>query len=532
MTAVVEAPPTVTPVGAVASRRRATLALARVEAVRMLRHPVTVAAFLLYLGPWAWILFRPGADRYPVLHTTVVSLQMAAMLVLGGAALVVANLATLRERRHRTDAVSDLLILPPAWRTTAFLLAVLALAGLALLVLVAQVTLLALLPGRAGVVVVFDVAIPAGIVAVLGAAGVLLALLVRSPIVAPLAAVAFAAAGFVSIASVATGAAWGRLLPMLPDEVPFALPAALVDRPSGRHLAYLGGLALVLTALALLRSGARARVGVPLLAGALAVTVAAGIAQFDRDERVQAARVAANADPSTLETCQVRTGVTYCAFSDFTSWIPAWAEVVGDVSALVPAAATTAGPPLAVRQRVWADGYQANGVFGPADEDATGQAQQASDAAAGTPEAVPVGTKWGDDESAAVLAASVAYRFVTGRTVSGRASACGGQAALVVWLAGQASPRTAAGVRALDDHSFGALAFADPSLRTWLSVDDRDAALGLTLLARPAAEVAPVVSAHWSELTAPETSLEAAAALFNVPALPAPEQGASTRCEG
>jgi hypothetical protein len=59
-------------------------------------------------------------------HADVVTLQMAVMLVLGGAALVVANLAVLRDRRHRTDAVSDILVLPASWRTGAFLLAVLA----------------------------------------------------------------------------------------------------------------------------------------------------------------------------------------------------------------------------------------------------------------------------------------------------------------------------------------------------------------------------------------------------------------------
>ncbi|MEV4622211.1 hypothetical protein AB0J74_26305 [Asanoa sp. NPDC049573] len=458
MTALVDALPAVPAAPAVATRRRAMLALARVEAVRMLRHPVTVAAVLLHVGPWVWVLARPGADHYPVLHADVVTLQMAATLLLGGSALVVANLATLRERRHRTDAVSDLLVLPPPWRTAAFLVAVLALAGLALLVFAAQVTTLALLPGRAGVLDVSDVAIPAGIVAVLGAAGVLLGRLIRSAVVAPLAAVAIAAAGFVSLAAVATGSTVGRLLPMLPDELPFALPAALVDRPSGRHLAYLAGLALVLATLALLRSGARARLALPALAAALAVTVAAGAAQFVGGAGMRAARAAATADPSALETCQARAGVTYCAFDDFTAWIPAWEDVVGDVTALVPPAASTAGPPLAVRQRVWADGYVAAGVFGPADEEAVERAQRDSDAAAGLPESVTIGTTWGKAESAAVLAAGVAYRFVTGRAPAGNAVACGAPGALVVWLAGQASSRTAEGVRVLDRNSSGALA--------------------------------------------------------------------------
>jgi hypothetical protein len=318
---------------------------------------------------------------------------------------------------------------------------------------------------------------------------------------------------------------------MLPDDLPIALPAALVDRPSGRHLAYLAGLALVLATLALLRSGARARVAVPALAAALAVTVAAGAAQFVGGEGVQAARAEATADPSAMQTCQNRAGVTYCAFDDFTAWIPGWEEVVRDVAALVPAAETTAGPPLAVRQRVWADGYPVHGgTYGPAEEEAAERAQRDSDAAAGLPESVTIGTDWGNAESAAVLAVAVAYRFVTGRAPTGRATPCGAQAALVVWLAGQASPRTAEGVRILDKNSSNALVFAEPSLQNWLFVDDRDAGLGLALLARPAGEVAPVVSAHWSELSAPDTTLEQAAALFGVPLAPRSEQDASIRC--
>ncbi|MDG4826081.1 hypothetical protein O7635_29890 [Asanoa sp. WMMD1127] len=530
MTALAEAPLAPSPVAPAGSGRRAMLALARFEAVRMLRHPVTLAAFLLYLGPWVWTLAKPGADRFPVVHADVVPLQMAAMLVLGGAAMVVGNLAVLRERRHRTDAVSDLLVLPQAWRTGAFLLAVLAPAALTLAVVVGQVATLSLLPGSAGTVDPFDVAIPAGIVAVLGAAGVLLGRLLRSPVVAPLAAVVFAAVGFVAVASVATGTTWGRLLPVLPDDLPLALPWALVDRPSGWHLAYLAGVAAVLATLALLRSGARRGFAVPALAAALAVTVAAGAAQLGHDSGVRATRAAVNADPTPVQTCTTRDGVTYCAFDDFTPWVPAWDAVLRDVTKAVPPAAV---PRLAVRQWVWAEGYPVRGgVFGPEDEQARERAQRAADRAGGTPEAIPVGTEWGDPPSAAAFAGGVAYRLVTGRAVAGDATLCGARGALVVWLAGQANARTAAGVRQLDNQSSGSLALIDHSIDNGLFVEDRDAAVGLALLRRPAAEVAPVVADHWAELTAPGATIEQVGSLFGVEVGPAPDPAfANMSCE-
>ncbi|WP_203708497.1 hypothetical protein, partial [Asanoa iriomotensis] len=431
------------------------------------------------------------------------------------------------------DAVSDLLVLPPAWRAGAFLLAVMAPAGLTLAVFAAQTLALAVMPGRAGTLDVFDVAIPAGIVALLGAGGVLLALLVRSPIIAPLAAILFAAAGFVAIASVATGTTWGRLLPILPDDLPVALPSVLVDRPSGRHLVYLVGLTAVLATLALLRAGARVRVALPTLAAALAVTVAAGSAQFVGDDAVVAARVTVNQNPAPVQTCQARGEVTYCAFDDFTAWVPAWSRVVDDVVRLAPDAATAAGPPLAVRQWVWSDGYPTSGgVFGPEAAQARARAQRATDTAAGTPEAVPVGTTWGDAATAAAFAGSVAFRLVAGKAVAGDTTVCGARGALIVWLTGQASPHVADGLHQLDDQSSGSLALIDYTIDNGLFVDDRDAAVGLTLLERPSAEVTAVVAAHWVELTAPNTPIERVGALFDVPVGAAPDPAfANVQCE-
>ena len=280
----------------------------------------------------------------------------------------------------------------------------------------AQVLILAVLPGRAGTVDLFDVAIPAGIVAVLGAAGVLLAQLIRSPIVAPLTAVLFAAAGFVAIASVATGTSWGRLLPMLPDDIPIALPPCWSTARPRRHLVYLVGLA----------AGPRGRSA----CSAPAPVPGSPCQRWRRRSRspwrparpsspattaVLAARVTTTDNPAPVQTC-VSAGRGHLLrvrrLHGVDSRLGRRAARRGP-----PRSAGAVGtPPLAVRQWVWADGYPTSGgTFGPESIEARKRAQRGTDAAAGTPEAIAVGTEWGDNATAAAFAGSVAFRLVTGR---------------------------------------------------------------------------------------------------------------------
>jgi hypothetical protein len=97
---------------------------------------------------------------------------------------------------------------------------------------------------------------------------------------------------------------------------------------------------------------------------------------------------------------------------------------------------------------------------------------------------------------------------------------CGARGALLVWLVGQATTRTAEGLHRLDDLSWGALILRDGGLAAGLAVSDRDAAVGLALLQRPADEVAPLVAEHWAELTAAGTGIDRFGAVFGLPVQP------------
>ncbi|MEV0127329.1 hypothetical protein AB0H83_02520 [Dactylosporangium sp. NPDC050688] len=530
MTAAVAARAT-TPAAVHVSRRRAMLALARAEAVRFLHHPLTVAALLLFVAPWVYDLATGTTDRYPVLHDKAVGMQTAGIFLLGGGALVVANLNALRAHRHHTDALYSVLVLPDPWRTGAFMLAALPYAAVVAAVVSARIGALALLPGAAGRPDPAELITIPVVVLLFAAAGVLLAKLVRSAVVAPLAMFAFAVAAFVALVTAARGNAVLRLLlPVMFADLPFALPADVVDRPALRHLAYLAGLTALLVVAAVARSGARGRR--VLIAAALAVllTAGSGAAQFRTDPALRRTAVTATDNPAALQTCQRRGDVTYCPFDDFTAWITGWDTVVRGVRRAVPAAAVT-GPQLTVRQRVWAYGYPTGGsVTSLTVEDARDTAWERAAAAAGTPAAVPVGTTWGDDISEATFAAAVALRLMTGSSFTPGVTVCGARGALLVWLVGQATPATAKGLHRLDASSSGALALTDASTSVGLGVPDRDAAPALAALHRPAAEVAALVAAQWSQLTDPATPADRFAALLGVPIAPEPPLEERTTC--
>ncbi|MEV4509465.1 hypothetical protein AB0K00_10960 [Dactylosporangium sp. NPDC049525] len=510
-------------------RRRAMLALAGVESVRFLRHPLTIAALLLFVSPWVYDVVTGTTDRYPVLHDQAVDLQIPGIFLLGGGALVVANLNALRAHRHHTDALYSVLVLPDPWRTAAFLLAPLPYAAAVGALVTARVGVLALLPGAAGRPDPAELAATPAFVLLLAAIGVLLAKLLRSALVAPLAMFAFAVAAFVALVAAARGnTALRLLLPVMFTELPFSLPADLVDRPSLRHLAYLAGLAALVAVAAVARSGARGRPVVAALVLATVVTATAGAAQFRTDDALRRAAVTATENPAATQTCHRRGDVTYCPFDDFTAWITGWEAVVQGVRRAVPPAAGT-DPPLAVRQRVWAHGYPTGSVVA-ADETGANAAWERAAAAAGTPAVIPVGTRWGDDTSEATFAASVAHRLMTGSAFTPNGTVCGARGALLVWLVGQATPATAKGLRDLDAASWGGLVFVDFTTFMNLSVPDRDAGPGLAALGRPPAEVGALVAAHWTELTDPATPADRFATLAGVPIAPEPPVGERTVC--
>lgn len=509
MTAALSAPAVDSP----ADRRwRAMSALARVESVRMLRSPVTIAAAVLFLAPWVYEWISGTANKYPVLHYDSVDTQFLALLVLGNATLLAANFAALRPHRHRADTLFDVLVLPTAWRTGALLLAVLAPTLLSTVLVGVRVGVPAALPGAAGRLLPLDLlAVPAS-VALCGVLGVLLARVTRSAVIAPVLALFLTAFVFVFPVGGSSGSRYGLLLPVITPEAPMPFPADLVGHSSGPHLVYVIGLIGVFAALALLRSGARPRLW---LAGvlALAVTLTGAVSQYRDDGSLDAARRTATDAPATVQQCRTIDDVRYCAFEGFAPWVDSWDEVLRGVRRAVPGGG---GSPLVVRQRVLAVGYPVSGVQGP------------PIVPSGPPEEIAVGTEWGDPPASAAFASSVAYRLVTGHAPQDGRPLCGSQGALLVWLVGQSGGTVAAGLRDLDDRSWGALYLGDLGGYSGITVPDADAATGTALLGKPGA--AALVAKHWDELSASVTDAGRFAALVGVAAAPQPPAEEQVAC--
>jgi hypothetical protein len=502
-------------------------ALARVEAVRLLRHPVTIVAVALFLVPWCYELAVNGSGRYPVLQDEDREIQLAGVLLLGGAALIVANLAVLRAHRHRTDALYDVLALPPPWRIGGYLLALVPFTVVTAVLVVVRIGVFAASPGAAGTANPWELAVTPVAVLLLGAVGIMLARLVRSVVVAPLALVALAAA---TVAGVTGSPRLAWVLPAAVAYEPMPLPVDLMNRPVAAHLAYLAGLLALTIVVALAGSGVRGRHLAVAAAAGLSITVAAGAAQFlPVPAEVTAARIAATDRPAGQQTCRAIDQVTYCAFAGFTPWVSGWDAVVRGVLRRLPEA--EARRPFAVRQRVWAHNYPTGGYSaGPEDFRARADAWRRDDSAAGTPNSVPVGTTWGDGRSAVGLAGLVAYETLTRAGAGAFGSMCGARAVLVAWLAGQATPDTADGLREVDEESWGGVSFAETSFHTGVSVSDREMSVALALLERPADEVAALVLRSWPELSAAGTTTERAGEIFGLPVPPQLPEGERSVC--
>ncbi|MCW6010937.1 hypothetical protein K1W54_41280, partial [Micromonospora sp. CPCC 205371] len=179
--------------------------------------------------------------------------------------------------------------------------------------------------------------------------------------------------------------------------------------------------------------------------------------------------------------------------------------------------------PAGVRQRVSREDTRADGfVSGPEDRAAAAEAGRRIDDAAGTPNAVTVGTRWGEGEDEIGFAGRVAFEVVARKGHGADGNICGTRGVLVGWLAGQATPLAAEGLRQVDANSTGGVSFSDRSFNAFTSVSDREMAVALALLKRPAAEVAETVKRSWAELSAAGTPTERAGEIFGVPVPPPP----------
>lgn len=508
--------------GSLPRRGSAVLALARVESVRLLRHPALLVATSLYAALWIHDLARgDDAHRFPVLHDESWFIHLPLLLVAAGV-LLAANQGALRSHRDSTEPTYEVLAVGRAERVCAHLLSLLPVTVLSLFLTVARIGYLAARPGAAGEVRPWE--LPTGPLCVLlaGVVGVLLAAFATMAVVAPLVLVGLAMLSFVG--AVNTGFRWSRLgLLAFEDDYAGSLPAVLVDRPAAAHLLWLAALAVLLATGAVLRAGGRGAALKAVAALALAGALVAGFIQTSGISPTTAdKRVAYTEHPAAHQNCVVRNSVTYCAFPGFEKRIGEWRKVSEGVLRHVPQDTVRSG--YAVRQRIFAAG--ATGNDGAAPPPAS---WIHDDAAAGTPGAVTVGTDWsdgtagGDRRSDAVtgFAARFAYRVVTGKGPDQpRLSAvCGARAVLVLWLAGNATPGTRDALRSTRDRTFGG-GISMPLLNTGagLSFESRAVALAFDLIDHPAEGSTALMTRNWAELTAPGTSVDRVAELLGVQA--------------
>ncbi len=503
--------------------------MTRAECLRMVRHPAVAGSILLIALLWGWdAVFSPESADYAVLHVQSYELQ-APLLAPAAGVLLAANLAALRPYRYGTISSYEALSLPAWRRSLALLLACVPPAVVVLLLSALRMGQFATADGAVGRVEIAEVAAPAVVVVLAGWLGVLGAHLVHSVVLAPVALAVLGLLALVGVVSVDSPMRW---LSFVAGENDFGppLPSDLIYRPAGWHLVWLSALALVILAVTLLLTGVPRRWGVSALVMALALAVPAATLQTRPvPERIETARERLLLAPDAGQRCERRGRGTYCAFSEFVSYIDAWHGVVSAQLGSVPK--DVAARRYAVRQRLSVPAADEFGTSGAAPTKQWNELDRRS----GTPEAVSAATSWsvgGQDSFAEVevlgFSAAFAYRVVSGKAIAGDGltPTCGGRGAVVFWLATDATEDTRLALRTVMSHKSGGYGFSMPQLgaSSGPQFGPRELALGEAMLAKSEKDRSAMVRrvvAEWDELTAPSTSVDDAARLLGLPQPPA-----------
>lgn len=482
-------------------------------------HPAVLASLVPVLALWL-VPLATSPSRFPYLTALSVTVQYPLLLLAGGT-FVAANMIAMRPHRHRTYEFESALSLPWWRRTAALAVATIAPALIGLLVAAAQLAVQASAPGAAGVVRIGELLAVPAVTILAGLLGVLVAVASRNTAAGFIAVVVLAIVTFIGLATDSRA----RWLSLVAGQNPFTeppMPAALLDRPQWWHLVWLLGLSAVVTGVVLWLSGLRNRTVVAATGLLAAVSVFAATMQLSPPSAEANQRLAqAHSAPAAQQQCVVRGIVTYCAFPEFSSRVDAWSRIVEGQLAVVPR--DQAPKSLFVRQHLpIATGDQGAGLPLPLDQ------WVADDAAAGTPDAIPVSTRWAEggtgsfDETDVIgFSGWVAAVLVTGRPLpADEAELCGSRGAVALWLAASATPETAKALSTLDAHQSGGGGVVSLSVlnsRAGLLVGAREATLARGLLAGDPATVRAAVASRWTELTAPDTDVAEAARLLGRP---------------
>ncbi|MBB4714187.1 ABC transporter permease [Streptomyces luteogriseus] len=475
---------------------KAVLALALFESRRLLTRIPVLLAFAVYLGWTVWRSGRAWGD-YPALQDADRATQNAPLLV-GLAVLLSVNQAALRSRRYGTERHFAVLLLPHWCRTVAHALSVVAAALVTAVCVAGQFGREALRPGAIGQGSVGELLVGPLTVLLSGLAGLLLAVLVRSVLAAPL-LVVFGLFLFAFFSSTSDDASrW--LLPAVGEATSNTLPSDLMGRPAGWHALYLAGLALTLGLVAVLAAGGRKPAVLAGTAGALAMTLVGGVAQSGGDSpQLVKARESATVHPEQVQTCVRRDGSTYCAFPDWGPRVGDWAAVVDRVRSLAGGGAHEQD--VVVRQRVDARyGLSGDGALMPLER----------------PYEVTVGTQWGGNR-VPEFSAAVAGVLIAGDEKAAT-SICDARIIPLMWLAvgWESDPLDALRRVRLDDSITGSAMVLQPT--SGLSMTVAQTEVLRALLDLPRGEAGARVKDRWRELTAPKVTAARAAALLDLPA--------------
>ncbi|MDQ3661986.1 MAG: hypothetical protein M3454_13195 [Actinomycetota bacterium] len=551
---------------------RVAFQLARREGVRLIRHPIFLIGGLLSLALFGLLTWQAA----PVLHRDDTNIT-GALLPLAAATMMVTNLAASRAARNGTDELYDGTVTSSALRAAGHLLsltfAVVAAAGLVCVMFVHM-----LLDAPVGTPRIAEILTGPVTVTLLGAVGIFLGRWKPHPALGPIAVVSLIALEVLLIQPVigleGTSGGEASRVPWFAPWVPLSLtsevPPELVIRPAAWHLLYLVGLGVLFAVLALARQGF-SRPMIALLVAGAACTLAGAVGQVTPPQGAQQAALAALVEePEEHQVCDLRRGITYCAYPAYLPWIDRWAKPVEGALDRVPSHARPQG--LVVRQ-TFGTYFEGPTDLPRATVDKIERAGRRSVRAGESDQIFWTGTDWGRGETEgqyeiglalyiateavglpvtrsemrlsledvdllkeAVIPrlpkrfrAKAARRLQPGRGWSGCNTAGQARAAIAWWIAAEATSATRATVtRVATDNPYGLWIYehegqriaaylgpfiplyplAPPPMWDRVNFADAEFHYAAKLLKQPGDEIGNFVTERWDDLTAPTAATE------------------------
>jgi hypothetical protein len=522
------------------------LVMSRVEAKRMLRHPLIVLGALSGSGALIFMTWNEA----PVLnrHDSAVA---EALIPVAATLLIVAHFASMRAVRSRATDLYDASPTSNTIATTGLLLAVGWVAAASLLL---QLALLGYMETAGAVGAPRPPALLVGPAGVLfaGALGVALGRWTPWLGASPLALIALVAISALVLSDAYAHPMRGWLAPFVMSDAWGGGVSEFALRPHGPHLLYVVGLA-TMAAFAALARYRRAIFGA-LACVAVIGTTAAGYVQVQEPTAAEFEAVRQRLlHPDWMRACEEIASVRYCVFSGYEPWTNHWRRVVTPILAAVPPADR---PALTIAQlptenEIYEAGWQGGSVRAytryrrtrPSTE-VNPSLRWARNSRLGDAE-IALGVRIashavGIEDGFVITEADVAgfkrpRRF--GLRIGKVARTCTtldqGRSVVALWMAASATPeaqdafeRAQAGVSSDAASSFDPVQWGIDGYgwnyfgEQTIYWGTREALYAEQLLARDDAEVRSSLARNWGSLIDPDTTTDEAAALLGLQPLP------------